>query len=393
MNSWTQIASVTGINLRNVSARIGTSLVVVVGIGGVVAVLISVLAMSSGILRLADQAGRSDRALVFSSGAFSESSSALERDAIVTIGNAPGVRHASDDKPVISPEALILTPVMRASDGKPVSVAVRGIGTSGLAVRPEVRLVEGRMFRPAVRELIVGAAARAQFRGLAIGDQIELHDGEWTIVGIFAGGGPHDSELMADVETLLSAYQRNQFQSVAVMLDTPASFQMLHDSLTSNPALHVDVKRETDYLAEQTKPLTQLYKAIGYGVGGIMAIGAVFGALNTMYSAVAARTREIATLRAIGFGASAVVISVFVEALVLALTGAIAGAALSWAFFNGNLISTGSEVTGQVVYSLDVTPDLIMLGIGWAFAIGLIGGLFPALRAARLPVAAALRKS
>jgi len=247
----------------------------------------------------------------------------------VTIADAPGLLRGRDGKAVASAEALVLTPVTRKADGKPVTAAVRGVGPVGAAVRPEIRLVEGRMFRPAVRELVVGRAARNQFRGLDVGDHIELHDGDWTIVGTFEGGGEHDSEMLADAETLLSAFQRNQFQSVTALLASPADFQLFRDSITANPALHVDVKRENEYLAEQSKPLRQLYSTIAYGVGGIMAIGALFGALNTMYSAVSARTREIATLRAIGFGPAAVVLSVFVEALLLALTGAAIGALVS----------------------------------------------------------------
>jgi putative ABC transport system permease protein len=392
MNGWRQVAAITALNVKNLSQRFGTSLVVVVGIGGVVAVLISVLAMSTGILRLVAHAGRADRVIVFTAGALSESSSVLDRDAVVAIANAPGLAHGPDGKAIISAEAMVLTPADRKSDGKSITVVVRGIGPLGSAVRPEIGVVEGRMFRPALRELIVGKAAREQFRGLAIGDHVALHDGDWTIVGVFAGGGGHDSEMLGDAETLLSAYQRTQFQSVTGVLASPADFQVFHDSVTANPALHVDVKRETEYLFEQSKPLRQLYTTIAYGVGGIMAVGALFGALNTMYSAVSARTREIATLRAIGFGSGAVIVSVFAEALLLALAGALIGAALSWALFNGNSISQGAAATGQFVYSLTVTPDLMLLGIIWAFVIGLVGGLFPALRAARLPIAAALRK-
>lgn len=388
-----QIAAVTSLNLKNISQRPGTSFVVIIGIGGVVAVLISVLAMSTGILRMTSNTGRMDRALAFSVGAFSESSSAMGRDAAAIIADAAGIRRGSDGKPLASAESLVLISVPRMGSGKMVSVAVRGIGPAGFAVRPEIRLTEGRLFQPAVHELIVGRSAHAQFRGLTVGSHVNLHDDDWTVVGVFEGGGGHDSELLADAETLLSAFRRNQFQSVTVLLDSASAFDQLHDTLTTNPALHVDVKRESDYVAEQTKPLRQIYTSIAYGVGGIMAIGALFSALNTMYSAVSARALEIATLRAIGFGAGGVVVSVFAEALLLAIAGALIGAALSWALFNGNMISSGGNVGAQLVYSLEVTPGLMLLGIAWAFVLGILGGLFPAIRAARLPVAAALRKS
>jgi len=248
------------------------------------------------------------------------------------------------------------------------------------------------MFQRGLRELIVGRGAEAQFKGLDVGSHIALRGSDWTIVGAFTShGDSHESELLADAETVLSAYRRNLFQSVVVLLDSRDSFDTFKSALTTNPQLSVAVMRERDYYALQSQRMSTLLAFVAYVVGGIMAVGALFGALNTMYSAVSVRSREIATLRAIGFGAAAVVLSVLIEAMLLSVMGALIGAGLAWLFFNGNVVSTlGSNFT-QVVFRLAVTPALVVLGVLWACAIGLIGGLFPAIRAARLPVATALR--
>jgi putative ABC transport system permease protein len=268
---------------------------------------------------------------------------------------------------------------------------MRGVGPQVLAVRPEIRLLEGRMFRPALHEVIVGRAAQKQFSGLEVGSRIAFRDGDWTVVGSFDGGGSHDSELFTDAETLLSAYRRNQFQSVTALLESSEAFEPFKAALTSNPSLSVEVMRESDYFAAQSKPLSRLLFFVAYVVGGIMAVGALSAALNTMYSAVSARAREIATLRAIGFGAGGIVVSVLCETLLLALTGAIAGVLAASLAFNGNTLSTIAGGGTQIVYSVIITPGLIALGAAWACAIGVVGGLFAALRAARMPVATALR--
>ena len=271
------------------------------------------------------------------------------------------------------------------------NVALRGVDPMGLVLRPEIRIIEGRMFQPAVHELIVGKSAQAQFAGLDVGQQISIRGSDWNIVGSFeSNGDSHESEMLADVETVLSAYRRNLYQAVIVQLESVDSFEALKDSLTTNPALTVDVSRETEYYAAQSKELSAILFFVAYFVGGIMAVGAMFGALNTMYSAVSARTLEIATLRAIGFGAGAVVISIFVEAIMLALAGGVLGSVLAWAFFDGNVVSTLGGNFTQLVFPLTVTTGLVALGITWACGIGLIGASFPAIRAARLPVAAAL---
>jgi putative ABC transport system permease protein len=271
---------------------------------------------------------------------------------------------------------------------------LRGVGAEVFALRPEMQLVEGRVFVPAVHEVIVGRAATTRLDGVAIGNQIRLPQGDWTVVGVFeSGGDSHESEFLTDADTLISAFSRGDtFSSVTVGLGRPDAFDDFKNALTTNPALSVEVKREPEYFADASRPISRLLTFIAYVIGGIMTLGAVFAALNTMYSAISARAVEIATLRAIGFGASPVVVSVFVEALLLALLGAAIGAWLAWFLFHGSAVSTMTGTSpSQMTYSLVVTPELIGLGIGCACVIGVLGGLFPAVRAARLPVAMAMR--
>lgn len=392
MNVLRQIRAVTWMNLASIPQRFGTSSVIVIGIAGVVAVLISVLAMATGFKRTILATGRDDRAIVLRGGSDSELASTLAREATLTIMDAPGIRKDAAGKPIASAEAVVVVDMPKKSNDSGANVTIRGVGPEGMALRPEIQLIAGRMFQRGLRELIVGSGAQAQFKGLDVGSHIALRGSDWTIVGAFVSNGDsHESELLADGETVLSAYRRNLYQSVVVLLDSKDSFATFKSSLTTNPQLSVDAMREHDYYAQQSQRMSSVLSFIAYFVGGIMAVGALFGALNTMYSAVSVRSREIATLRAIGFGASAVVLSVLIEALLLSVIGALLGAALAWMFFNGNVVSTlGSNFT-QVVFRLAVGPSLVVLGIVWACVIGLVGGLFPAIRAARLPVATALR--
>jgi putative ABC transport system permease protein len=394
MNLFRQIGAVTAMNFKSLPHRIGTSIVIVIGIAGVVAVLISVLAMSTGMLQTMENSGREDRAIVLRNGSAAENGSALGRDAARLVQDAAGVKRDSAGKPIASAESLRLVNLFRKEDGAEVNVGLRGTGPQLATLRPEIKIVQGRMFRPAVTEIIVGKAAHAEFKGLNIGDQIKTRGATWTVVGVFASNGDaHESGLMTDAETLLAADQRGGFQSVTVMLESAAAFQKFKDALTSNPALAVEVSREREYYRRQSETIGRVIYVIAYVVGGIMAIGAIFSALNTMYSAVSARLREIATLRAIGFGPTAMVMSVLTEALLLAFIGGVIGAAIAWLFFNGHQVSTsaGGAAAGHLIFELSVSPALIATGILWAISIGLIGGLFPAVRAARLPVATALR--
>jgi len=394
MRTIRQIIAVSSISLRSLPQRLGPSLVIVIGIGGVVAVLLSVLALSTGLAGTLTATGRDDRAIVLHAQSNNEVGSTLARENIDTILDGPGIARASDGKPLGSAEVLATVNVPRADNGSLSSLTLRGVGSHFLELRPEMRIVEGRQFRSGLRELIAGRSAQQRFRNLKVGDKVNFSGTVWTVVGAFdSGGGAHDSELLADADTVQSAYQRTSFNSVVVKLDGRGGFEKLKAALTKDPTMQVTVNRETDYYEQQSHSFAMVLQFIARAVGTIMAIGAVFAALNTMYSAVASRGTEIATLRAIGFGPGGVLVSVMVEALLLSLLGALLGAAIAWLVFDGNTVSSisGGGGLAQVVYHLRIGPALITTGVVWACVVGLLGGLLPAIRAARLPVAQAIR--
>jgi putative ABC transport system permease protein len=388
-----QLVAVSLMSLSTLPQRLGASSVIVIGIAGVVAVLVSVLAMASGFRHTVADSGRPDRVIVLRGGSDAELNSNLTREDFDIIGNAPGLAGDADGKAVLSNEILTVVNVPKIDTGSDSNITLRGVGQQVLKVRPEMTIVEGRMFRPALRELVAGAGAAKQFRGLTVGSVLHLRNADWTVTGLFTSNGDvHESELFADVDTVGSAIERNANYSSAVgLLSDAGAFDRFKDALTTDPRLKVDVEREPEYYAAQSKQLTHLINIVGNTVAVIMAIGAMFGALNTMYSAVDARGLEIATLRAIGFSALPILLSVMIEALALSFLGGVLGGALAWLFFNGHSVSTLGGAFAQVVFKLTVTRTLLIEGVLWACAIGVLGGLFPALRAARLPVAEALR--
>ena len=394
MSALSQIGAIVRMNATSLPKRVGSSSVIVIGIAGVSAVLISMLAMAAGVTATMAAAGRPDRAIVLLRGSDAELPSGLSRDNVVTIADAPGITRDAAGKPIASADTLLIVDVPRG-DGTTANLTLRGMGAQGFAVRPEIRIVEGRAFRPSVNELIVGRAAQRRLPGLGVGSRLTLRGADWTVVGVFESGDSHESELIGDAETVSSALKRNQYQSVTAVLESPAVFDRFKDSLTANPTMAVDVTREADFYAGQSKPLLGILLPVAFIVGAIMAVGATFGALNSMYAAVAVRTREIATLRAIGFGPGAVVFSVLVEAVLLAVLGGLLGGLVVFVFFDGNIITTTTGGFGltQTMFHMIVRPGLIAVGIVLAVAIGLVGGLFPAIRAARMPVAAGLRSS
>jgi putative ABC transport system permease protein len=386
MSLFSQIAAVTVMNIKGLPQRLGASLVTVVGVATTVAVMVSLLAIGAGLVKTSTRNVSLDRVIVMPTGAQSEYSGSMSREAADLIGQAPGVKRAADGRPLVSPSAVIVVEVEK-KDGGTANISLRGFGPMGLQVDPNLHLVKGRMYRPAVHELIVGKSARAQFKNLDVGDRIALRGTEWTVVGAFdAGGGMEDNLLAADADTVMAAFDRNGYQSVSVRLENPAAFARFKDALTSDPRLDVEPKRFKTYLNDQLKQLTTVLNFVGYVVGVVMGIGAVISAVNTMYSSVSSRTREIATLRAIGFGGAAVVVSVMVESLVLAVPGALLGAGLAWLAFNGHAVNTLG-----LSFPLAVTAPLVLAGIVLSLVIGVIGGIAPALRAAGLPVASALR--
>lgn len=396
MINWlTQIVSVTLFNLRTIPERKGSALTAAVGISGVTAVLVGFLSIAEGFRQAMSVSGPDDVAIVLRSGADSEMTSGLSREEARLVADAPGLAR-SDDGPLASAELFVMVNLPKRSTGTDANVPLRGVGQAAFGVRDDLEIIEGRRFEPGRNEVIVGVGAAASFAGMEIGNTVRFGQTNWEVVGMFSGGsGSAESEIWTDVGVLQPAFNRgDSFQSVYAKLASPSSFTEFKDSLTTNPQLKVKTLRYGEFLFEQSTMLTQFIRSIGYFIAALMALGALFGALNTMYNAVSSRTREIATLRALGFGSGPIILSILFESLVLALAGGTAGAAASYIAFDGFKASTINWQTfSQVAFSFEVTPGLLQSAVVWAAAIGLLGGLLPAIRAARLPIAAGLRES
>ncbi len=383
------------LNLRTIPARLSSSFVAIVGIAGVVVVFVSVLSIASGFSAAMQGSGSRGRALVMRSGADSELTSGLSGAEADIVRQAPG-RAREGQVALASAELYVIIDLpKKSSPGSSANVPMRGIEPTGMTVRPEVSIVEGRMFRFGTNEVIAGRGANGQFVNLAVGDVVVSGQNRWEVVGLFASnGGVSETEVWCDARTLQGAYRRgNSYQSLLATLESPDTFDTFRDWLTSNPQLNVSIRREDEYYAGQSQTLTRLIQTVGVAIAGLMGIGAVFGAILTMYTAVATRSREIATLRALGFDTSSVVVSVLVESMALGAIGGISGGGAAYLGFNGYQTSTiNFQTFSQVAFAFRVTPDLLGLGLFYALAIGAIGGLLPALRAARLPIPSALRE-
>jgi putative ABC transport system permease protein len=393
MRNLKQILAVTALNVRNLPQRTSASLVAVIGIAAVVLVFAAVLSMAKGFERTMVSAGSENTAIVMRSGSTAELNSGLSNEQMLIVANAPGVLK-NGDTPVVSAELYVVVDVLKKSTNEDANVPLRGVQSAAFDVRDNVRLSEGRLFEPGRNELIVGRAAQQQFAGLEVGSTIAFGQTDWSIVGTFeADGSVSESELWTDVRILQSVYRRgNSYQSVRVRLESPDSLPVLEAALKEDPRIDPDVLTERAYYSSQAESLSNFIRLIGYPLTILMSIGAVFGALNSMYSSVSARGKEIATLRALGFGPFAVMMSTVIESVLLALLGGILGALLAYALFNGFQVSTLNGASfSQVVFNFAVTGDLLLQGLVAALIIGFIGGLFPAIRAARMPVAQALR--
>jgi putative ABC transport system permease protein len=386
-----QTLAVASVGVSSLPQRWGASSVIVVGIAGVVGVLVAMLAMGEGFEATLNRTGNESTAIILRGGSQAETNSVITRDQVPLIGQLDGIARSRDGRPLASPELSQVVSLVTRADGTDANAQLRGVGAMAWELRPQVRIVEGRRFEPGRRELVVGRGAREQYVGLEVGRTLELANQPWTVVGVFESGDSHESELWADAEVLGPTYQRTAFQSVTVKLDGKRGLARLKAAMAADPRLKLDVETTRHYYNKQSAGLTRLIQILGTVVGAIMAVGAVFGALNTMYAAVAARAREIATLRAIGFRGLPVVVAVMLETMLLALLGGLIGALLAWLVFNGYTASTLSGNFSQVVFQFQVGPELVWTGLKWALGIGLVGGLFPALRAARLPVTEALR--
>ncbi len=396
-----QVSAVTATAIRTIPQRRGASLATVAGIAGVVAVLVAVLSIGEGFRHALRTAGSPQNALVLRSGSDSEMMSVMLGDAVEIIAQAPGIARgpaAPGEAPVplSSAELFVVVDVPKKSTGTPANVPLRGVQPAAFSTRPDLAITSGRTFAWGKNEILVGEGALRQFRGLDVGSRLKWGQNEWTVVGTFsAKGALWESEIWTDARVLQPSYRRgNSFQSVVVRLESVDAFDRFKDALTKDPRLDVTVQRESEFFGNQGRSLQAIIRKLGVLLAVLMGIGAVFGALNTMYSAVAARTREVATLRALGFGPVAVVVSVMAESLLLALAGGVVGALFAWAFFDGYRTSTLNwDTFSQVTFAFDVTPELLAQGIVFALVLGLAGGLFPAIRAARLPVTAALREA
>ncbi|MBS0212143.1 MAG: ABC transporter permease [Proteobacteria bacterium] len=387
-----QAGSVTMVGVSTLGRRVGASSVVVIGIAGVVAVLVAMLAMADGYQGSLRRSGSPDTAIVLRGSSDSEVSSVLGHDAVVVIEQAVGIARDAAGKPIASPELAVAANLQLKGSADTGSVQLRGVGEQAWTARPGLQIVAGRRFQPGLRELVVGQGAQDKFAGLELGHEVKLGAQMWKIVGIFRAGNAFDSEIWADADVVASAYRRGSSRtSVLVRLTSPAAFKTFAASLAADPRLQVDATTTADYYAKQSQTMTKVIRIIGIVVGLIMAIGAMFGALNTMFAAVAARAREIATLRAIGFGGLPVVVAVMLETMLLALFGGLLGGGVAWVLFNGYTASTLAGGIGQLTFQFEVSPRLMWTGIQWALAIGFIGGLYPALRAARMQVTDALR--
>lgn len=392
--SWLrQVFALIGFNLRTLPARRGSALAAIFGIAGVVAVLIGVLSIGEGFRAALTSAGSEDTAIVLRSGSDSEMVSILGREEARVIENAPGVAKR-DGKPLVSPELFVIVNLPKRSTGTDANVPMRGVEQAAFAVRDSLRIVEGRRFEWGRNEVIVGRGARAEFRGLDLGSELTFGQNKWKVVGVFEEkGGLAESEIWCDAAVLAPAYRRGaSYQTAMVKLASAGSFKQFKDALTADPRVNLKIERERDYYAAQSRTLHDIVTGLAFIISTLMGLGAIFGALNTMYTAVAARAREIATLEALGFRRSPVMVSVLFESMLLAAIGGAIGAAGAYLAFDGYRTATLNwQSFSQVAFAFEVTSQLLVTAILYAVVIGLVGGLFPAIRAARMPVSLALR--
>lgn len=391
MSAWTQVREITLMNLRSIPERLGPSLVIVVGIAGVVGVLVALLSMATGLRETLGGNGRTDQVVIARGGSNGELASFLSIGNATLVKQDPAIARNADGAPLASAELIVITEVRKPGSRNSANVSLRGIEPIGLTLRDGFRLTSGRMFRPGVQELIVGTGAAGQFDGLEVGRSLKFRGSTWAIVGHFESGGIYDSELWSDVQTVQSAWRRAGVSSVLAQLKREGDLPVIAKRLKDDPQLDVEAKSQKAFYTGQSSGLTTVIGIMAAIIALMMALGAVFGALNTMYAAVSARTREIGTLRALGFGALPVIVSVMAESLILSVSGGVLGAVVAYIAFNGYAVSTLSGIS-QVAFQFAVTPQLVAIGLSLAIAIGFIGGLAPAIRAARIPVTSALRE-
>ncbi len=388
-----QIAAVTLINIKSIPQRFWTSLSTVVAVALVVIVLLSFLAMANGFQRTLKSAGAEDIAIILRGGSQSEINSVISREQVRLIEDGPGVAHGADGKPLASAELYIVVDGVKRSSQTKANLPLRGIGEEGAAIRKDIKLVAGRMFNPGANEIVVGKSLLSQFQGFDLGERVKFLTTQWTVVGVFsADGSVFESEIWGDLPVVQSLFNRNNvFQTIRARIESPAALAELKRYADADPRLKLDVKSEQDYFAEQSSQTSDLIQKLGWPLAIAMALGALAGALNTMYSSVAARSVEIATLRAIGFSGFPAFVGTLAESLLLAVIGGILGAVATYLVFDGFTASTLGAGFTQVVFSFRLTPGLVAQGLALALIVGLIGGLLPAIRAARMPIVQGLQ--
>ncbi len=390
-----QIIAVTGVNIRSIPARLGSSTVAVIGIAGVVLVFVAVLSIAEGVNATMKASGDPNLVLILRAGSDTEMTSGFGGDAVRIIQDAPGIARDSSGAPMTSPELFVVVDHPLKRSGSAANVPLRGVSPEAFQVHNKLKIIDGRNIEFGKNEIIAGRAAAQQFVNLNVGTTLKWGESTWTLVGIFDDGGSvSESELWCDVKVLQPAYRRgNSYQSVYARLTSPDSYQQLKDSLTSNPQLTVTPMRAADYYGSQTEVLQGIIRTIGGIIAVLMGVGAVFGAVITMYTAVASRTREIATLRALGFGSIPVVFSVIAESILLGIVGGVIGGAIAWLAFDGYQTATMNfQSFSQIAFSFAVTPQLLLTALVISLIMGTAGGLLPAIRAATLPVVTALRE-
>ena len=390
-----QVAAVTLMNLKSLPQRLWLSLSTVVAVALVVIVLLAFLAMGNGFQRTLASAGAEDVAVILRGGSQSEVNSVVTRDQVRLVEEAPGVAKNSDGQPLVSPELYLVVDGVKRSSQTKVNLPLRGIGQEGAAVRKGITIVAGRMFAAGSSEIVVGKALLREFEGFELGQTVTFGTGRWTVVGVFeAEGSVFESEIWADLPVVQSFFKRdNVFQTLRARLANPAALEGLERYVDTDPRLKLEAKSEAAYFAEQASRTSDLIHKLGWPLAIAMAFGALAGALNTMYSAVAVRATEIATLRAIGFGGLSAFVGTLVESLILAAIGGLIGAAATLLIFDGLSASTLGASFTQVVFRFQLTPALAAEGVILALVVGLIGGLFPAIRAARTPIVIGLYES
>ena len=388
-----QILAITGMNIRTILQRSGASIVIIIGIAGSVAVMVSLLAMAEGLSKTIASTGQEDRALIFREGSNSEMSSGIAMTDLAIIENTQGIKK-SEDGPMIAAEIFTIIDLKKKGAEDTSNLPLRGVQEMSFKIRPELKIIEGENFFPGRGEVIVGKGAANEYEGLELGNKIKIRDSEWTVVGIFSTGGDvHESEIWADLAVTQGAFRRGASASIAIVqMEENASITDLGATLELDPRLDLKVQGEADFYEEQSSGASNVIQVFGYAVAVIMAIGAVFAALNTMYSAVSTRLVEIGTLRAVGFHGSSVLFALMIESMFLALLGGLLGAGLSYLIFNGYTVSTLASVSfTQTAFDFAVTGEIIGQGLILALIVGFLGGLLPARRAATQDITEALR--